>query len=343
LIQKEAITMADNVTMYGDISPRTAAYAWKDLLDRALPGIVTERSAQTKPVPKGVGKVVKFRRYLALDRATTPLAEGVPPLGKKLTYEDIQCVLQQYGDFTKLTDVIQDTHEDDVFTEARKILAEQMTETREVLNVDVMKSGTNVFYANGAQRTDVTSVFTVGTIKKIIRALKRQRAKFFTEILSGSPNYSTYPIESCFIGYAHVDLEADIKGMAGFKAVHEYANPKSAFPYEIGTVQGVRFILTDLFEPWEDAGGINATLLATTNSSAAIDIYPVLILAQNAWATCPLRGADSGMPLVVQPKPSIGNELGQIGSCGWKFWHSGIILNEYFIARLETGATENPV
>jgi N4-gp56 family major capsid protein len=136
--------MPDNVTMYGDISPRTAVYAWKDLLERALPGIVTERSAQTKPVPKGVGKVVKFRRYLSLDRVTAPLAEGVPPTGKKLTYEDVQCVLEQLGDYVVLTDVIEDTHEDPVFSEARKILAEQMSESREVRNIGVLKSGTNV-------------------------------------------------------------------------------------------------------------------------------------------------------------------------------------------------------
>lgn len=332
--------MADNVTLYGDISPRTAAYAWKDLLDRAIPGIVTERSAQTKPCPKGVGKVVKFRRYLALDKATTPLAEGVAPAGKKLTYEDISCVLQQYGDWTVLTDVIKDTHEDDVFTEARKILAEQMRETREALNIDVMKSGTNITYVNGSARTDVNTVVSAGTLKTVIRALKRQRAKFFTEMLGGSPKYATYPIESCFLGYGHVDLEADLVAIPGFKRVHEYANPGAAFPYEIGSVEGIRFILTDLFEPWEDGGGAKGSCISTTGTSA--DVYPLIIVGQNAWATVPLRGGDSGQPMVVNPTPAHGNPLGQQGSCGWKFWHSGIILNEYFMMRIETGATNSP-
>lgn len=333
--------MADNVTLYGDISPRTAAYAWKDLLERALPGIVTERSAQTKPCPKGVGKVVKFRRYLALDKATTPLAEGVAPAGKKLTYEDVQCVLQQYGDWTVLTDVIKDTHEDDVFTEARKIMSEQVRETREALNIDVMKAGTNVTYANGTQRTDVNTVISAGILKKVKRALKRQRAKFFTEMLTGSPKYATYPIESCFLGYGHVDLESDISAIPGFRAVHEYATPGAAFPYEIGTVQGIRFILTDLFEPWEDGGGAYGGTMISTGSSLA-DVYPLIIVAKDAWATVPLRGADSGQPMVVNPTPAHGNPLGQQGSCGWKFWHSGIILNEYFMMRVEVAATESP-
>lgn len=144
--------MADVVTLYGDISPRTAGYAWKDLLKRIVPGHVTAYSAQTKPVPKGVSKVVKFRRYLPLTYATTPLAEGVTPDGKKLTYEDILVVLQQYGDYVVLTDVIEDTHEDPVFTESRTILAEQVQNTVESINIGIITNGTNAYFATAAFR-----------------------------------------------------------------------------------------------------------------------------------------------------------------------------------------------
>ena len=43
--------MPDPTTMYGDISPRTAAYAAAQLLKRALPLMVTERWGQAKPLP----------------------------------------------------------------------------------------------------------------------------------------------------------------------------------------------------------------------------------------------------------------------------------------------------
>lgn len=329
-----------DLTLYGDISPRTAAYAWADLLDRAVPGIVSERSAQTKPCPKGKGKVVKFRRYLALARATTPLQEGVTPEGKKLTYEDIQCILEQYGDYVTLTDVIEDTHEDPVFSEARQILSEQMTETREVLNIGIMKSGTNVYLANGAARTDVNTVVTKGLLRKAVRALKKQNAKFYTEILGASPNYKTTPIEQAFLAYGHTDLEADIRGIPGFVPVAEYSKPGSALPYEVGSVENIRFILTTLFEPWADGGGDKGAMLSTTGVKA--DVYPLIIVSPNAWATVPLRGANSGQPIVVNPKPIQGDPLGQRGHVGWKFWHAGIILNEYFMLRIECAATAEP-
>lgn len=39
-------------TVYGDISPRTAAYASKELLERANPLLVLERFGQAKPLPE---------------------------------------------------------------------------------------------------------------------------------------------------------------------------------------------------------------------------------------------------------------------------------------------------
>jgi N4-gp56 family major capsid protein len=329
-----------SLNTYGDVSPRTAGYAWAQLLKRATPGMVTERSAQTKEMPKGKGKVVKFRRYKSLARATTPLAEGVTPVGKKLTYEDVTCVLSQFGDYTQITDVIEDTHEDPVFKEAQDILGEQMTETREVLNIGVLKAGTNVFYANGALRTAVNTVFTRGLLRKVVRALKAKNAKYYTKLLSGSPNYGTSPIEAAFLGFCHTDMEADIRGLTGFVPVAEYSNPGSALPYEIGACENVRFICTTLFEPWADGGGAKGAMLSTTGVSA--DVYPVIIVAPDAWATVPLRGANCGQVLVVNPKPSGADPLAQRGYCGWKFWHSAVILEEFFMARIETAATAEP-
>jgi N4-gp56 family major capsid protein len=57
--------MAD--TTYGDISPRTAAFAQKQFLIRALPYLCIEKFAQGRPIPMNNSKVTKFRRYEALD------------------------------------------------------------------------------------------------------------------------------------------------------------------------------------------------------------------------------------------------------------------------------------
>jgi len=86
-----------NINKYGDISPRTAGYAARKLLERGQYDMVIERFGQAKPLPKHKTKTIKFRRYEALARADAPLAEGIPPAGRKMTKTDVEATLEQYG------------------------------------------------------------------------------------------------------------------------------------------------------------------------------------------------------------------------------------------------------
>ena len=119
------------INTYGDISPRTAGKAKKKLLKRGQHLMVTERFGQVDPQQKNSTKTVKWRRYNSLARATAPLAEGVPPAGRKLTYTDVSATLEQYGDYVNITDVIADTHEDPVLQESMDLCGEQAAETIE--------------------------------------------------------------------------------------------------------------------------------------------------------------------------------------------------------------------
>ena len=118
-----------DTTLFGDISPRTAAYAAKRLLKRGLNQLILERFAQVKTLPKRSSRTIKFRRYLSLPLATTPISEGVTPPADALTYEDIQATVEQYGSWLELTDVIQDVHEDPVLNEMMDLLGEQAPDT----------------------------------------------------------------------------------------------------------------------------------------------------------------------------------------------------------------------
>jgi len=337
--------MAD-VQKYGDLTPRTAGFAWKELLKRAVPMMITERFAQSKPLAKNQTKVVIFRRYNRLAVATTPLAEGVTPAGSKPTYTDIQAIIQQYGDFISFSDQLQDFHEDDVVGEYGDILSEQMAETKEVLNLAVLKSGTTVYYGGtGTTRATVNGFTTIGQLKKIIRYLRDQKANPLTKILKATPNYATQPIPASYVALCDTDLVADLQAVPGWKDVEIYADSSQRLhEYEVGSVANIRFIASPLVDAWPDAGAADATAtyIATTNAAAATDVYPIIILGADAWATIPLRGENSGYPMTVSTKPSKSDALGQRGSVGWKMYHAGIILNDSFMARLEVNATLNP-
>src|SRR4051812_5470514 len=92
------------VTAFGDISPRTAAYAVAGFLKRGAPYMVLEKFGQTYPLPQNTSLTAKFRRYFlsgstgaanngsatawSVPTSITPLVEGVTPAGRKLANFD---------------------------------------------------------------------------------------------------------------------------------------------------------------------------------------------------------------------------------------------------------------
>ena len=329
------------MSVYGDITPRTAGKAMPGFLMLALPYLVLEKYLDLKPLPSNSTKVAIFRRYEALEKATTPLVEGVTPVGKNMTYTDVQCTLQQYGDYVTLTDQIADFHEDPVLQEYIGITAEQAAQTLETLRYNVLKAGSNVFYANKvAGRDSVVTAISLADQRRVTRAFKRQNAAYITKKTASTPNYGTVAVRASYIGLVHPDLENDIRALAGFKDAVDYGASQAADEFEIGTVEDVRYIRSTIFESFPNAVGNKGTLVSTSGVKA--DVYPIIYLAAHAAASVPLKGKNAiTAPIVRNPGTiSDSDKLGQRGHVGWKAYFGCVILNQLFISRLETGATE---
>lgn len=323
-------------TSYGDISPRTAAYAEKELLKRGLPFLVLEKFGQAKTLPEASSKVIKFRRYSALPTVPTALTEGVTPTGQQLAVTDITATLAQYGDKVTISDVIMDTHEDPVLNEAVTLIGEQAAQMIEKMRFGVLKAGTNVLYANGAARNAVNTAITVSLQRRAVRALKRQNARFITSVVRSTPSYGTENVAPGFVALIHPDLEADVRGLAGFVPAEKYGS-MTPWENELGKCEDVRYVSSTIFEPWADAGGAKGTMLSTTGTSA--DVYPVLYVARDAYGIVALKGMFAVTPMVVNPKPSDSDPLAQRGHVGWKAMQTAVILNDLFMIRAEVAAT----
>ena len=313
------------LTTYGDISPRTAAYAAKEMLERAQPYLVLQQFGQLRPIPANSSDTVKFRRYEALPLALTPLTEGVTPDGSPMTHTDVTATLSQFGDFITLTDKIADTHEDPVFKEAQQLIGEQAAQTIETVLFNILKAGTNVFYSNGTERTAVNTAFTLNMQRKMTRALKRQNAKYITSKLGSTPNFNTVNTAPSYVAFVHPDMEFTIRGLSGFKDVVDYGST-TPYEFEIGSVEDVRYIRSTIIEPWADAGGAKGSMIG---GETAADVYPILLTAANSFAITPLKGKNAIVPMVLNPgQPREGDPLGQRGYVGWKSWFAACILNQ---------------
>lgn len=352
------------VTAYGDISPAVAAYSVVRMLKRAMPYLHLEKFGQVYPLPTNSTQTAKFRRYFltgatgaAADNsgagtngagsafyipvATTPLVEGVTPAGSKLSNQDYTVTLAQYGDFVTITDVIEDTHTDPVLQQATDILGEQAAVTVETLRFNVLKAGTNVWYANKvAGRSSIITAVSLADLRRVATGLNRQNAKKITQVVASTPDYNTKSVEAAYMAVVHPDLETDIRGLTGFKPVADYGPHTTPFEGEIGSVEQIRFLSSTVISPWVDTGGTAVTnSLRYTTANSACDVYPILIFGRDAFGIVPLKGKSSMTPMVVNPKPAPGDPLGQRGTVGWKLWTATVILQEAFMARLEVGAT----
>jgi len=327
-------------TNFGDISPRTAIYAQKEFLRRALPYLILEKFGQGKPIPEKSNKVTKFRRYESLDPTANVLSEGVTPSSKKLVATDVTATLVQYGELITISDIIMDTHEDPVLNEAVAILAEQAALMIETMRWGILCAGTSVQYAT-TNRAGTAAVITLAMQRKVTRALKRQNARTITSVIKSTPSYGTENVAAAYIGLCHPDIEADLRNISTFVPIEKYG---SATPYEgeIGKLEDVRYITSTVFGPFlgdANKGGSVSTFIPNDVTVANAAVYPVLYLAKDAFGIVPLKGLTSITPTVVNAKASDSDPLAQRTHVGYKTMQTCVILNDANMVRLEVAAT----
>lgn len=346
------------ITTYGDISPAVAAYSVVRMLKRAMPYLHLEKFGQTYPLPTNATQTAKFRRYFLqgasgaagpdakgsdsfyIPVATTPLVEGVTPTGKVMANQDYTVSLGQYGDFVTITDVIEDTHTDPILQQFTDILGEQAAVTVETLRFNVLKAGTNVFYAgNVATRATTATAIALTDQRRVTTGLNRQNARKISQVVASTADFNTKSVEAAYMAVCHPDLESDIRNMTGFIPVASYGPHTTPFEGEIGSVEQVRYLTSTVMAPWADAATSVAVGSFRSTASSHPDVYPVLIFGRDAFGIVPLKGKSSMTPMVVNPKPAPGDPLAQRGTIGWKLWTSTVILQDAFMARLEVLCT----
>lgn len=325
-----------------------------DILAHAVASEVLGITGQQRALPKNQGKTIVHRRYLPWGAANTDwntrnrpqanpvaheLTEGVTPGADTLVPQDIQVTLKQYGCLYQLTDQTVDTYEDDVPAEMKKQCGERIALVREMIRYGVLKACTNVFYAGGgASRAAVNAKISLNLLRKISRNLQANHAKRITGILSPSAMIATKPVEASYLVFVHTDAEADIRDLQGFVHVSAYGSRKPVHTQEIGSCENFRFITSAELAPYAGAGAAigSAGLTGATN----VDVYPFIMVGEDAWGQLALRGSDSIDPTYIPPGVKDKSDpLGQRGYVGAKFYMACTMLNEGWMAVAEAGVT----
>jgi N4-gp56 family major capsid protein len=307
----------------GSLSEELRTYYDRNLLSRLLPQLVWALFGQPKPMPANEGQTVNFRRFASLSAATTPLTEGVTPLGSELSVSAITVTPAQYGDYIKISDILDFTAPDPVLTEGGQILAEQAANTIDQLVRDVVVAGTTVQYAAGrADRASITSADKLNAteIQKATRTMRVNKVRKLTSILNASTGVGTKPIAAAFVGITDAYGLFDLKQDSKFIQVHEYGSGQGALlPNEVGSLDEVRFIVTDNPKVYTGAG------------SGGIDVHATIILGADAFGIVAPKGVEN----IIKPFGAGDDPLNQRATSGWKMFMASVILQQLAVLRIE--------
>ena len=300
------------VTTQGSLSAEMKTYYDRMLLERALPELVFGMFAQNRPLARRQGKIIEFRKFSALAKATTPITEGVTPTGNSLTVTAITAPLAQYGDYIEGSDLLDLTAIDPILQETAQLLGEQAGQTINQLIRDVLFAGTSVQYANNrVSRVTVAAGdnLTVTEVRKARRTLKKQNAK---PVIGGD-----------YVGFVTPSGVYDLQSDSNWQAANQYAGSERIFSGEVGRIYGVRFI-----ESTENT-------IYTGAGAAGIDVHATLIMGANAFGKVPLEGGDLEFVFKGLGSAGAADPLNQRWTSGWKNTFTSKILNDLFQVRIE--------
>ncbi len=338
---------------YSLVPSRNLIMAEREMLKHAMPIKVLSTFGTQKQIPQNKTDTVVFRRALPIDAGSNGapsittsnylLQEGVTPGSRTIAYQDVQVTVQQYGVLMKLSSKAEAMYEDDIPGDMVKLVGEHMASIEELISYGVVRGGTNVVYANGSARNAVNTAITLNKLRQAARQLEAAHAHLVTEKLAASVNYGTSAIEPSYLVFIHTDMEADFRNLTGFVPVAKYGSQKPVHEREVGAVERFRIVTSPYFKPFLAAGGsITAgTFLSNGGTSGTTaDVYPCMVVAQEAWGQVALKGMGAIQPIYLPAKQiTHANPMGQFGYVGANFYKNAVRLNENWMVRVEAAAS----
>lgn len=349
-----------SIQNYGTVASRNLIRAAQGMLEHAQPITVLGDFGTQREMPQNSTDTLVFRRTLPFGASTTGttiegssryvgtpdvtasnfvLAEGVTPNANTISFQDVTVQLQQYGILFKYSSKVEQLYEDDIPGEMVKLTGETLAEVMEMVRYGVLKAGSTVIYSNGSSRSAVNTAISLNALRKAARTLESNRSRRVTSRLAPGVNFGTRAVQPAYIVFCHTDAVSDVRNLAGFTRVEEYGSFKPIHDREIGACEDFRFISSPLLKPFLNAGSATVNGMLTVGANN-VDVYPFIIIGEDAWGQVALKGMSAIKPIVLKAsQTNHANPLGQFGYVGASTWFATVRLNDAFMARIEAGVT----
>ncbi len=308
--------MADALTSTTQVDPAVATFYDRVLLRAAESRTVHLKFAKNAYLDKRNGNTYKWRRYANMSAATTPLPEGSDPDGQLLSKSDLTAQIATFGDYVKVTDIVDLTVEDPVLTGvAKDKLGYQIRLTFDTLMRDILSACASATNASGGSNGNTPTELTRSDIDAVVSTLIDNDAEFITKRVNAGTGQGTAPVRPSFWGIMNSTLIHDLEDCIGFKSTTEYGSGTDVDEAEWGAVGNTRW-------------------MQTTNGHASSESpvqYHLPIIGKDAYGDVKLDNVKN----IVKGFDQAGSPLNRYATSGWIGHWAGRILNDNFLHVLE--------
>jgi len=315
-------------------------YYDRNLLENAKEKLFWGKFGTNKVLQRKNGKEIRFSMYkhipVALDASgnlTDTLAEGAGAVNaKQVTKITVSATMVRFGSYIPYSDEVDLFHEDPVITIITDELGAHAGLTVDTYYGQVFSGGSNVVYTAGTTTDGIApaNIIDVASLNKTGKALRMALAEKFTSRMGTANKYGSEPLRPSYYMAVHPDVRDDLENVAGYVPAEKYASFTQLAPQEVGARKELRFLETTRVE----------TVL-NANSTPTI-VYKNIAFGKDAFGIVNLSGKKR-IRTIVKPTSAGGaeNPYNTKGSIAWVADTSALILNQYFVCRLECAATEN--
>lgn len=273
-------------------------YYVKKALDVLHPKLVMYPLGKKTALPKGTGKQVKWLRYTRISSDTTALSEGITPQETSFTTQNITASISQYGNYAKVSDLLDMTAIDPVIDELMGLFGEAAAETIEDLIVAELDSNAAIQRVNSRADDDAILAGDTPTMKSFLRAMMTHKANKVGAHESGSFQVVLHS--------AHAyDLLAE-QNVGGWLDLSQYslADKQQVLSAEIGKAYEMRFQVSDK--------------MTSADNSGTISVKKSYVIGQQAFGVVNLDGKNFELIMKDRKSGGVANPLELFSTVGYK-------------------------
>jgi len=302
----------------------------KKLLSVAIKDLVFYNYGEKRPIPARGGKSINWRRFekITVTAGSYTLTEGTPPTETQATVSSVTATISQYGQFIKVSDVLDTQGFDPVISELTEKIGIAAGEGVDIVIRDVVdNTTTNIQYGDASTVVATSGAGAVGSGNYLDAAelLEMRRTLRRADAL---------PVEdNKYICIIHPDNTKDLFEDPDIVEAFQYAQTRGGdnplFTGVLGDWMGIRFVETS-----------NLNVISSYGMSGA-DIYEVVMLGKEAYGVSELSAM--AMRTIIHPRGTGGHTdpLEQYSTVGWKAALTAKILNETFLGKIYVASSRS--